>query len=428
MFDYKKDKIKYFLVFIFIISILFCNEVFSESIYDIKDKIKETADVKEQLEREIAQFESQLKEISTQASSLSNAVKTLDTTIKKNAADIKLTQNNIKKTELEIDKLSINIDKSIDVIDQNSEVISELINEINKNEDITIIENLLLYENISEFWNKIEYSNKIKNSIKDKVSETKVAKNDMESDKTDAIKKRNQLIVYKSELEDKKSILEINKKEKDQLLANTKNQETSYMNILASKKALKESLEKEISDYESQLKLIVDPKSYPSAKNGILSWPLASIYITQKFGVTSDSGRLYQSGSHNGADFRASVGTNLMSVASGIVDGIGDTDKVCPGASYGKWVLIKHNNGLSSLYAHLSLIKVKKGDKVSTGSLIGYSGNTGYSTGPHLHLGLFATQGVEIKNLQSKVCNGTYTMPIADTKAYLDPLAYLPKI
>ena len=128
---------------------------------------------------------------------------------------------------------------------------------------------------------------------------------------------------------------------------------------------------------------------------------------------------------HNGVDFRASLGTRVKSASNGTVAGIGDTDIVCSGASYGKWILLKYDNGLSSLYGHLSVISVKSGQKVITGEVVGYSGNTGYSTGPHLHMSVYASQGVKISTLKSTVCNGNYIIPLADTKAYLDPLIYL---
>jgi murein DD-endopeptidase MepM/ murein hydrolase activator NlpD len=77
------------------------------------------------------------------------------------------------------------------------------------------------------------------------------------------------------------------------------------------------------------------------------------------------------------------------------------------------------------VYAHLSLIKATAGQQVTTGDLIGYSGATGYVTGPHLHFGVFASQGVRVVNLKSKVCAGTYTVPVADYKAYINPMLYL---
>jgi murein DD-endopeptidase MepM/ murein hydrolase activator NlpD len=120
------------------------------------------------------------------------------------------------------------------------------------------------------------------------------------------------------------------------------------------------------------------------------------------------------------------VGTPIYAVADGVVEGVGDTDKTCPKASFGKWVFIRHTNGLATAYGHLSLIKATEGQKVKAGDLIAYSGNTGHSTGPHLHLTVYASNGVAER--ASASCKGkNYRMPIAPTNAYLDPLLYLPK-
>ena len=122
------------------------------------------------------------------------------------------------------------------------------------------------------------------------------------------------------------------------------------------------------------------------------------------------------------------MGEDLYSSAAGTVAGVGDTDSVCRYASYGKWVLITHDNGLSTLYAHLSLIKVQKGQYVHKGDLIGYSGNTGHSTGPHLHYSVYASEGVNIGQLKSRACSGAvYTIPLAPFNAYLNPIDYLAK-
>jgi len=122
----------------------------------------------------------------------------------------------------------------------------------------------------------------------------------------------------------------------------------------------------------------------------------------------------------------APVGTLIHAAESGIVLGVGDTDTTCRGASYGKWILIQHPNGLTTLYAHLSVIRAKKGSVVARGETIGFVGNTGYSTGPHLHFTVFASQGVQIRDLASKGCSGRiYTLPVASYNSYLNPLLYL---
>jgi murein DD-endopeptidase MepM/ murein hydrolase activator NlpD len=107
---------------------------------------------------------------------------------------------------------------------------------------------------------------------------------------------------------------------------------------------------------------------------------------------------------------------------------VGNTDAVKGCYSYGKFVLIKHNNGLSTLYAHLSFASVKKGDTVITSDVIGYSGNTGYSTGPHLHFTVYASQGVQIVrygDYKAKTNCADANIPVAPLNAYLNPIDYL---
>ena len=82
---------------------------------------------------------------------------------------------------------------------------------------------------------------------------------------------------------------------------------------------------------------------------------------------------------HSGLDFDATMRQPVVATADGVVDHSGWYK------SYGKTIIIKHNNGYETLYGHLNSLKVKKGQKVTTGELIGSAGSTGRSTGPHLH-------------------------------------------
>jgi len=100
--------------------------------------------------------------------------------------------------------------------------------------------------------------------------------------------------------------------------------------------------------------------------------------ITSDFGNRLDPflGRLAL---HAGIDFRATVGTRIRSAAPGTVTNAGLT------GGYGNMVEIDHGNGVATRYAHLSTVLVKAGDRVKAGEVIAKSGNTGRSTGPHLH-------------------------------------------
>ena len=420
--------IKIFFGIIFLgFFLLNCKVVYSATADEIKQQIQQVTANKIQLEQEIAQYEQQLKDIGAQTVSLKNTIKSLDATINKNALDIKLAQNNINSTSLEIDELALNIGKNIDLINKDTEAISILVKQINGYDSSSIIENLLTYKNLSEFWNEQQNIYLVQNQIREKINETKDTKTILENNKKLAEKKKTDLLKLKVTLLDKKNVLAITKKEKNKLLADTKNSETTFKKILADKQTLADAFDNELLMFESQLKFTMDLSSIPSVGKGILSWPLDVIKITQRFGITdfSKTTNAYSGQGHNGVDFGTSIGTPVKAALSGIIKGTGNTDIVCPGASFGQWIFIEHNNGLSTLYGHLSLIKVSTGDIVTTGDVIGYSGNTGFSTGPHLHFGVYATQGVKIMSRKSTVCNGTYTMPVADLRAYLDPLQYL---
>jgi len=426
----KKVSVIKCLIFFLLLIFVYRTTAYSATIEEIKAKMVQATESKKQLEAEIAALDSQLKTIGQQTTSLKNTIASLDATINKNALSLKLTQNNISSTELEIQGLSLDIGKSTTIIDNNSDAIAELLVETSRLGDSSVIENLLTYNDLSEFWDQTETIYKVRNRLTQKVSETKDTKKNLENSKTQAEQKKEELLALKSKLVDQKAVLEVTKKEKNKLLADTKNTEANYKKQLAAKKALSEAFDKELLKFESELKMIVDSSSYPLYSKGILNWPLDSIRITQVFGDTefSRTTNAYNGNGHNGVDFAASIGTPVKAVLDGTVVGSGDTDAVCYGASFGKWVLIQHNNGLSTLYAHLSLIKVRAGDRVFSGSVLGYSGNTGYSTGPHLHFTVYATQGVKIMSRKSTVCKGTYTMPVADLKAYLNPLLYLPNL
>ena len=84
---------------------------------------------------------------------------------------------------------------------------------------------------------------------------------------------------------------------------------------------------------------------------------------------------------HTGVDYRANVGTPIYAAASGVVI---QTSTGWSGG-YGNEIVLSHGGGVATRYAHLNRIAVSSGQTVSQGQVIGYSGNTGRSTGPHLH-------------------------------------------
>ena len=101
-------------------------------------------------------------------------------------------------------------------------------------------------------------------------------------------------------------------------------------------------------------------------------------------GFAAQGGR-WASG-HTGQDFAVPTGTPVRSVGAGVVT------KTSCGDSYGVQVVVRHDNGYFTQYAHLSMLQIKAGDRVKAGQQIGLSGSTGNSSGPHLHFEVRVTE------------------------------------
>lgn len=391
---------------------------------EIRNKIDQKNEDIQKLERQIKEFQSELDSLGKQKNSLSVSLQQLDITKKKLNADISVTQNKIDKTNLQIKNLSSDIGDKEDSIDTSLDSIGSGIRKISEFEDATLVESILSKDDFSLIWNDIENIATVRESMIDHINRLRETKTALEDTRGKTIEAKNELTKLKTQLSDQQKIVIQNVNEKNKLLTQTKNNEANYQKLVAEQTAKKIAFEKELRDFESQLKFILDPSKLPSG--GVLSWPLDKIFVTQEFGAKTGPHRTYASG-HSGVDFRARTPLPVYAMSDGVVKGIGNTDVTCPGVSFGRWIFVEYKNGLSSTFAHLSLIKVSEGQKVSRGQVIGYTGGTGRVTGPHLHISLYVSSGVEVATVPSISCPGKILkQPIAAINAYLDPMYYLP--
>ena len=107
-----------------------------------------------------------------------------------------------------------------------------------------------------------------------------------------------------------------------------------------------------------------------------MALPIKNGKITTVFGKV---GKSWSSGKHTGVDFAVPVGTPVLAVADGKIVNANW------GKAYGKQVIMAVDGGFV-IYAHLNAVRVKPGQAVKKGQIVGESGNSGNSTGPHLHL------------------------------------------
>jgi murein DD-endopeptidase MepM/ murein hydrolase activator NlpD len=139
--------------------------------------------------------------------------------------------------------------------------------------------------------------------------------------------------------------------------------------------------------------------------NAAVSTPTQKLYFSEPFGLPLADNRRIGSGfgeirktgpeeiRHLGTDFTAKTGTSVYAINAGVVS------KSYLDTTYGNTVIIDHGYGINTLYMHLNERKVKEGELIIKGGLIGTVGETGYASGPHLHLSL-KINGVSIDPLQ----------------------------
>ena len=424
-----RDRNFIFFAFILAVAFLAHSGASAQSVDSLRQKITENNQKIAELEAQIEQYSNLLNSTSKEAQTLKNALAALELTRKKLETDLALTTRQISKTSLTLEQLAEEIDIAEKKIALGVEVIAENIRQVQMTESQSVIEELLNNKSMSDTWNYMNALNTVQERVKIEVESVRDLRIELDEKRIAAIGEKAKLESYQKNLAGQKQVVLSTQTEKDKLLKDTQNKEANYRTILAEQIKQKEAFEKELMEYESQLKIAIDPSSIPSARAGLLSWPVKNVYGTQDFGYTAAAAKLYRTtGKHGGVDLRAAIGTPIKAALSGTVSEV-EAINHKSGCQYGKFVLIKHPNGLSTIYGHLSTVYVSVGDTVITDDDIGLSGNTGYATGPHLHFGLYATQGIRVVDsgtIGSARCAGIKTVA-ATPAAYLDPMSYLSK-
>ena len=219
------------------------------------------------------------------------------------------------------------------------------------------------------------------NSVVDSLAQ---ARSDVETVLADLNATQDELDIQKAQLDEQRSEQADKVAEAqavmDELIADQKELEA----LAREAEKEEENIEKRIAQKEKELEEMI--KAAQFVNDGKYAYPLPSQYttITSRFGPRTHpiTGKF---NNHSGADIAAPGGTEVRSVQAGVVI----TSAYSP-SLWGEYVVISHGNGMTTLYAHMrrGSRKVKEGDVVSKGQLLGLVGSTGLSSGNHLHLTL----------------------------------------
>ena len=393
--------------------------VFADVINDLKQEIAEKQTEIETLEKQAKEYQKTAEQKEEAAGKLDRAIDYLDGQINSVALKIRITEKQIEKTSLSIRELELKITRQIEDIEENKNNMAGILRIIYETADENAIELVLKYENFSDFLNQVNYAENLQKELQAKLDALAILKLQLNLEKKNLETEKESLKQYGNNLAAQKNVLTNQQDEKERILAVTKGQQKKYEKLLADTEEKTRAIQKEIFELEDKLRFTVDPSRIPAPRPGILAWPTEGI-LTQYYGCIENkfAKSIYTScndgrgGFHNGLDLAAAVGTKIVSARDGEVAAVGEAPY-----AYGNWVAIEHDNGLVTLYTHLSVRKVNKGDKVVQGQTVGYMGSTGLSTGSHLHFTVYAPG-----TFQTKPSTIAGILPIGYS---LNPLDYL---
>lgn len=297
-----------------------------------------------------------LNSINQEREDLSSDLESLAGSIEQQQSEIDEIQESIDAKQAEIDETMADIEKTKKDIEDRKEGLNTRLRTMYKNGSVGYLDIILGSGSLSELISNVEMVKKIYKNDQDTLVTLKKQHDELE-------KREKELKEQQAELDEQRASAE------------------SKQNSLESDKAV---LQDRLDELDAEAERLSSTISGSQDSNKVYSgetfvWPTTSYNITSWFGPRDDVGSVGGSSNHGAIDIGVASGSPVYAAASG---------KVIISQwyyGYGYAVVIDHGSGLSTLYGHNSSLKVSAGQTVSKGQVIAASGNTGISTGPHLH-------------------------------------------
>ncbi len=335
------------------------------------------------------------KELQSAASEVNSEAKnknSIDKQIQVVQSQIDVSNHYINNLENEI----IDVQKQIAEIRENMKekiiLLKKSLSSIYVAGDTSTLDIVLGAKDFEDFLDKADIVRSVSQTIKKLID-------DLQNDLTSIEKKEQEIKESKKEQESEKTSLEKNRSElqdlfdkSEKLLSELQESEQEVKREIDQNDAEIKAIDAQIRRYYEEQKRKAEEEARRRAAEGKtplpdkpihkggFAWPVPGYYkITSGFGDCENRSHV-----HGAIDIagRGVYGAGIVAVGSGTVI-LANTDG--RGGGYGNYVVIDHGNGTSTLYGHMSSVSVGVGQTVSAGQHIGNVGNTGFSTGPHLH-------------------------------------------
>lgn len=343
------------------------------------------------LEAEEAVYKQALSQTQSQSKTLKNLISLIESQINQLTINLKIIKAKISKTESDIKLHSQEIKEKEKEIQNRKLAMGESMRFLARFDNQGFVVVIFKSDKFSDFLNSNQYLVNLEKGLYNNftiLTQDKAELEGLVGEEKDLKKNFND---FKNELIVKNNLVRKQKGEKDKLLAETKNKETEYQKMISQAQIKQAEIQSEIFELEDRLRGQVG--GVPPPRPGALAWPMLG-RITQGYGPTSITGFYNDTYKfHNGVDIAVYYGAPVRAALDGVVTASGDNGKY----AYGEWLAVRHNNGLTTLYTHLSAKAASVGQAVSQGQIIGYEGSTGFVTGPHLHFTVYSTNTFKVE-------------------------------
>lgn len=369
----KKKILKTLGITISLIMIMQSTFVFATS---EKEQLQNQKDKNDQL---IEQYKKKQDELEAQKSATMKSVEDLMGKISESESEIDLLESKVNDLQAKIKSKERDIQQKQEEYNEQEKLLEKRLVTMSETGKTTYLDVFLTATSITDMISKYSCASELVEYDKQLIKDTKEQKEQIEKEKVELEENKKELDTSLAKSEQENTKLKGLKKEKETYATQLSQQEKEVQKEIeelqeANRKVANEIKQAEIR-YQKQLEELRKNSGNTSAGSGFFIRPLS--------GGTISCNGYYSTGQFHGAiDYAVSAGTTVKAAADGVVMYTANLT-----SSYGTYVVIRHANGLQSYYAHGTpgSIVVSQGQTVKQGDKIMLSGNSGHSTGAHLH-------------------------------------------
>lgn len=358
----------------------------SPEIQAINQQIQANKDKIDSLNKTTSEYSQKIEDYKSQAVNLKNELGLLDNLIVKVGLDAQTLQLQIDKAKLQILSYDFQIKLKQEQIEKNRQNLTEYIRQIAQNDQKSYLDILITNNSFADFFSQLNYLEQIQSDMQSTIDHLKLLKDAVTVQKSDQKLQMNELTKLQDDLQSKQSKLAAEQNTKEQVLLDAKTSELKFQRMLQQAKEQQLQIGSEITTLQQQLKNKTDKlkKAGTTAQSTLFNWPVPSHIITTYFHDPDYPFRyLFE---HPAIDIRAKQGTPIQAPADGYVARVHD-------GGYGySYIILIHDNGISTVYGHVSAIYCQEDNYVKAGDIIGLTGGMPgtrgagpLTIGPHLH-------------------------------------------